>query len=118
MARPEAAHESPRVMTLPLAILAFFAIALGVIGTPAWPWFHAFLENRAATLICTAPQSPACLLMAASSLVVFLGLGLGWWLYGNKTPKPEAPDALEKAAPWLWSRCEIASTSMNSTASP
>ena len=46
----ETAHESPKVMTLPLAILAFFAIALGVIGTPAWPWFHAFLEGRAASL--------------------------------------------------------------------
>src|ERR1700691_4282059 len=42
------AHESPQVMTLPLAILAFFAVALGLIGTPAWPWFHAFLEGRAA----------------------------------------------------------------------
>ncbi len=40
--------------------------------------------------------------MLTSSLVVFLGLGLGWWLYGNKSPKPEAPDALEKSAPWLW----------------
>ncbi|MFZ1015215.1 MAG: NADH-quinone oxidoreductase subunit L, partial [Terracidiphilus sp.] len=39
------AHESPAVMTMPLAILAFFAIFLGAIGTPAWPWFRAFLEN-------------------------------------------------------------------------
>jgi NADH-quinone oxidoreductase subunit L len=38
------AHESPKSMTVPLAILAFFAIALGAIGTPAWPWFRAFLE--------------------------------------------------------------------------
>jgi len=33
-------------MTMPLAILAFFAIALGAIGTPAWPWFRAFLGNQ------------------------------------------------------------------------
>ncbi|MGO8756634.1 MAG: NADH-quinone oxidoreductase subunit L [Terracidiphilus sp.] len=99
----EVAHESPRVMTLPLAILAFFAVALGAIGTPAWPWFHAFLENRAATFDLHGFAEPGLLaLMAASSLVVFLGLGLGWWLYGNKSPKPEEPDALEKAAPWLW----------------
>ncbi|MGA8740065.1 MAG: NADH-quinone oxidoreductase subunit L, partial [Terracidiphilus sp.] len=32
------AHESPRVMTMPLAILAFFAVTLAAIGTPAWPW--------------------------------------------------------------------------------
>ena len=40
--------------------------------------------------------------MLTSSLVVFLGLGLGWRLYGNKSPKPEEPDALEKSVPWLW----------------
>jgi NADH-quinone oxidoreductase subunit L len=97
------AHESPRVMTTPLAILAFFAMALGAIGTPAWPWFHAFLENRAATLDMHAFGELGFLaLLGTSSLVVFLGLGLGWWLYGNKSPKPEAPDALEQSAPWLW----------------
>jgi len=31
------AHESPKVMIVPLAILAFFAMALGLLGTPAWP---------------------------------------------------------------------------------
>ncbi len=97
------AHESPRVMTLPLAILAFFAMALGVIGTPAWPWFHAFLENRAAHFDLHGFAEPGLgLLMLTSSLVVFLGLSLGWALYGNKSPAPDAPDALEKAAPWLW----------------
>jgi len=29
-------------MTMPLAILAFFAMALGAIATPAWPWFKHF----------------------------------------------------------------------------
>jgi len=97
------AHESPRVMTLPLVILAFFAIALGVIGTPAWPWFHAFLEGRAVAFSYHGFAEPGLLaLMVTSSVVVFLGLGLGWWLYDNKSPKPEAQDALEKAAPWLW----------------
>ena len=45
------AHESPRVMTMPLAILAFFAMALGAIGTPAWPWFRAFPEGHAAVTL-------------------------------------------------------------------
>jgi NADH-quinone oxidoreductase subunit L len=97
------AHESPRVMTRPLAILAVFAILLGFIGTPAWPWFHAFLENRAVAFDLHAFSEPGLgLLMLTSSLVVFLGLGLGWRLYGNKSPKPEAPDVLEKSAPWFW----------------
>jgi NADH-quinone oxidoreductase subunit L len=97
------AHESPKVITLPLVILAFFAMALGLIGTPAWPWFHAFLEGRAAAFSFHSLIEPGfLLLMATSSLVVFLGLGLGWRLYGNKSPKPEEPDALEKSVPWLW----------------
>ena len=41
--------------------------------------------------------------MATSSVVVFLGLGLGWWLYGNETPKADEPDVIEKSVPWIWS---------------
>jgi len=99
----KSAHESPAVMTLPLAILAFFAIALGTIGTPAWPWFRAFLEGRAASFDLHGFAEPGLLaLMATSSLVVFLGLGLGWSFYGNKSSQPEAPDALEKSMPRVW----------------
>ena len=97
------AHESPSVMTVPLAILAFFAIALGVIGTPAWPWFRDFLEGRAAGFDWHGFAEPGLLaLMLTSSLIVFLGLGLGWWLYGNRSPQAETPDVVEKSAPWAW----------------
>jgi NADH-quinone oxidoreductase subunit L len=97
------AHESPRVMTVPLAILAFFAIALGAIGTPAWPWFRAFLDGRSMTFGWHGFAEPGlALLMLTSSLVVFLGIGLGVWLYGGKSPSPEEPDVLEKATPHLW----------------
>jgi proton-translocating NADH-quinone oxidoreductase chain L len=97
------AHESPSVMTIPLAVLAFFAMALGVIGTPAWPWFRAFLDGRTAGFDMHGFAEPGLFtLMATSSLVVFLGLGLGWWLYGNKSPAPEAPDALDASVPWIW----------------
>jgi len=97
------AHESPSVMTMPLAILAFFAIVLGAIGTPAWPWFRAFLEGRPAPFDMRGFAEPGLLaLMATSSAVVLLGLGLGWRLYGNHTPKAEEPDVLEKSMPWIW----------------
>jgi len=101
------AHESPKVMTVPLAILAFFAIALGALGTPAWPWFRSFLENKSAEFGFAGFNEPGLLaLMATSTVVVFLGLGLGWLLYGNKSPQAEQPDVLEKAAPlpWAWLR--------------
>jgi NADH-quinone oxidoreductase subunit L len=101
------AHESPKSMTVPLAILAFFAIALGAIGTPAWPWFRAFLEGRAVAFELSGFNEPGLYaLMATSSLVVFIGLGLGWLLYGNRSPQPDEPDVLERAAPlpWTWLR--------------
>ena len=104
------AHESPAVMTIPLAILAFFAIVLGFIGTPAWPWFHAFLEGHAAGFDIRALIEPQLLIVAATSIVVvFLGLGLGWRLYGGPAPKPEDPDVLEAAAPlpWRWLRDRV-----------
>ena len=33
-------------MTVPLGILAVCAVVLGFIGTPAWPWFQAFLTGE------------------------------------------------------------------------
>jgi NADH-quinone oxidoreductase subunit L len=97
------AHESPKVMTMPLAILAFFAIALGAIGTPAWPWFRAFLNNQAADIAPHAFAEPAWLMLLASScVIVAVGMGVAWWLYGNKSPAAEEPDVLEKAVPAIW----------------
>jgi NADH-quinone oxidoreductase subunit L len=97
------AHESPKMMTVPLAILAFFAVVLGAIGTPAWPWFRAFLEGRAASFGMQGFNEPGLmLLMGTSTAVVFLGLGLGWTIYGGKSPKAEDPDALERTMPLVW----------------
>jgi NADH-quinone oxidoreductase subunit L len=97
------AHESPRVMTMPLAILAFFAMALAAIGTPAWPWFRAFLNGNAAPFDWAGFREPGLgMLMLSSSVVVLFGIGLGWWIYGSKSPAAEEPDALEKAMPPVW----------------
>ena len=101
------AHESPKSMTVPLVILAFFAIALGAIGTPAWPWFRGFLEGRAVPFGWRGFLEPGLFsLMATSTLVVFFGIGLGWFLYGGNVPAPDQPDFLEDAAhlPWGWLR--------------
>src|SRR3569833_2249003 len=95
------AHESPRVMTPPLAILAFFAVVLGALGTPAWPWFKNFLEDHPAALVWRVEPGFGGLLLTSSD-IVFLGLGRGWWLYGNKSPRAEEADAMEKAVPPVW----------------
>jgi NADH-quinone oxidoreductase subunit L len=101
------AHESPAVMTVPLAILAFFAMVLGLIGTPAWPWFRGFIESRAVPFEWHGfAELGLMAVMVTSTVFVFLGLGLGWWLYAGQAPKPEQPDVLEKALPlpWAWLR--------------
>jgi len=85
-------HESPRAMTVPLIILAVCAIALGAVGTPAWPWFQSFLGDHHGEGF----TYEVIKLMVASTLVVFTGLGLGLWLYGHKQRvKAEEPDVLE-----------------------
>jgi len=97
------AHESPKVMTVPLVILAFFAMALGAIGTPAWPWFQSFLGNRATSFAWSSFSQPGLMtLMLSSSTVVIVGLLAAWWIYGNKSPRAEEPDVLERAIPPVW----------------
>jgi NADH-quinone oxidoreductase subunit L len=87
-------HESPAVMTCPLMVLAAFAILLGFIGTPAWPWFQSFLGQHHEE---AGFASDVISLMVFSSVIVLAGIGLGWWLYGRKPiENAEAPDVLEK----------------------
>ena len=98
---PAHPHESPAVMTIPLSILAVFATFLGFVGTPVWPWFQSFLGYQPLSFDFARFSEPGLLpLMASSSLLVFLGLILGWWFYGRK-PILHAtdPDALEGVMP-------------------
>ena len=88
-------------MIIPLLVLAAFSMLLGFIGTPAWPWFQGFLNGESATGHPGKLLEPQGLgLMALSSVVVFVGLGLGWWLYGRRPVRSaDQPDALERFQP-------------------
>jgi NADH-quinone oxidoreductase subunit L len=99
-----APHESPAVMTTPLVILALSAILLGVIGTPAWPWFDSFLKGETAAVhFAGFFEGGIFPVMALSSSIVFAGLGLGWWLYGRSPiVSAQASDALERLQPQLF----------------
>jgi NADH-quinone oxidoreductase subunit L len=103
-AHDHAPHESPAVMTVPLIILAVFAILLGVIGTPAWPWFEGYLTGEATHFeVSRLWESGTLSLMAASAVIVFTGLGLGWFLYGRRPRRTaEERDVLEVAQPALF----------------
>jgi NADH-quinone oxidoreductase subunit L len=89
-------HESPRVMTIPLAILAVFAMGLGFIGTPAWPWFQSFIESHPRSLDFKELANPEIVsTLLLSTVIVFAGIFFGWWLYGRKAIGPaEETDAL------------------------
>ena len=73
-------HESPKVMVLPLIILAVFTLLLSVVGTPFWPVFHEYLTGHHGEV----STSGVITVMLISTIVVVVGLGLGWWVYGRR----------------------------------
>lgn len=95
-------HESPRVMTVPLIILAAFAILLGLIGTPAWPWFHTYLNGHAAEFDFSK-LTESLGLMVLSATVVGAAIGLSWYIYARAADQFSADvDPLEKSQPALF----------------
>ena len=73
-------HESPRVMTFPLIILAICTVLLSVVLTPAWPWLDRFLVGERATVEMHSLFQPLILL---SLLLVGIGVGAGVLIYGR-----------------------------------
>jgi len=91
-------HESPPVMTAPLAVLAVGTILLSIIGTPAWPWFHNYLSGHAEEVRTLGGD--VFLVMLLSTALVAVGIGCAWWLYGRKpSVNADLPDALETLQP-------------------
>jgi NADH-quinone oxidoreductase subunit L len=90
-------HESPPVMTIPLIVLAVFAVLLSIVGTPFWPWFHAYITGHLSHLHFSGVQPDVLWTMLISSVVVALGIGSAWWLYTRQADS--ATDAMEKAQP-------------------
>jgi len=85
------AHETPWTMTLPLVVLAIFAIGYGWVGIPQDflglhlnpSWFHEFVGS---TLAVMPAESPFSWIVFGTSLVVALGgLFFGWLAYRNVT---------------------------------
>ena len=105
-------------MTLPLLILAVFALFAGFVGvptdfpilgpifSPAYnPFHHLIIEALPpssatavyATLPDYHPQAPPFNIVpvAVSFLVALGGLGLGWWMYWRRPLKAGQPDPME-----------------------
>jgi NADH-quinone oxidoreductase subunit L len=98
------AHESPAVMTIPLAILAVFAVLAGFLGTPAWPWFHAYLSGESTSFTLAALfDRPQLLLILLSTLIVGAAFALGWRVYARVAAQAQREeDPLEKFQPGLF----------------
>jgi NADH-quinone oxidoreductase subunit L len=88
-------HESPRVMTVPLIVLAVCSILLAIFLTPAWPWLHAYLSGEPVRLDRGALIQQMLLL---SLVLVAAGIGLGWLMYRNAGES----DPLARAQPGLF----------------
>jgi NADH-quinone oxidoreductase subunit L len=96
------AHESPRVMTMPLMILAFLAIIGGYIGLPqalgGGNWFERFLDPVFSTGrhaitngAANAPHSTELLLMLFSVVAAAIGIFVAYSFY---VVNPERPKRL------------------------
>ncbi|MDQ7826324.1 MAG: NADH-quinone oxidoreductase subunit L [Candidatus Eremiobacteraeota bacterium] len=78
-------HESSPFMTIPLVILAFFAIFLGFIGVPGHSAFAPFIEGKALEGHEAFFLGPLLL----SMLMAGLGILTAWLLYGKEPEKSE-----------------------------
>src|SRR6267154_827444 len=102
-ASAEHAHESPRVMTMPLIVLALGAISLSVVLTPAWPWLHEYLTGEAVHFEIGRLIQP---MLFVSLVLVSAGIGVGLWMYRKAGmqdgDRPAQIDPLEYAQPALF----------------
>jgi NADH-quinone oxidoreductase subunit L len=97
------AHESPRVMTMPLVALAICTILFSVLLTPAWPWLHEYLTDESADFEFARLIQPALFL---SLVLVGVGFALGICMYRKAgmqdRERPAETDPLEFAQPELF----------------
>jgi NADH-quinone oxidoreductase subunit L len=97
------AHESPRVMTMPLTVLALGAILLSVVLTPAWPWLHGYLTGEPVHFEIGRLIQP---MLFVSLALVSAGVVVGFWIYRKAGmqdgDRPAEIDPLEYAQPALF----------------
>jgi proton-translocating NADH-quinone oxidoreductase chain L len=99
----EHAHESPRVMTMPLIVLAIGTVFLSFVLTSAWPWLHGYLMGEPVHFHVAHLIQP---MLFISLLLVGGGIALGIWFYrkagAQDRDRPAEIDPLEYAQPALF----------------
>lgn len=92
-------HESPPVMLIPLYVLATGAVLLGLIGTPAWPWFEEWMKGEGAHFSTGALDWK---LIGLSLAIVTVGVTASWLVYRNPSGDSRAPDPMEVKLGGAW----------------
>src|SRR6266516_2729935 len=97
------AHESTRIMTMPLIVLALCAIFFSVLLTPAWPWLHGYLLGEPVHFEIAGLVQP---MLFVSLALVSAGVVVGVCVYRNAgvsdRDRPAEMDPLEYAQPALF----------------
>jgi NADH-quinone oxidoreductase subunit L len=88
-------HESPWTMTLPLIILAIFAVLAGFVNTPFYHGLSSFLLPGEAGAF-----DPTVMIIAI--IVALAGIGFGWALYRNAFATAADLDPLERMMPGVF----------------
>jgi NADH-quinone oxidoreductase subunit L len=83
-------HESPKVMTVPLVVLAALSVFGGVmlIGN----WIVDFLEPVTGTVPDESPPIPALAISAIVVVIVAVGVAVAWYFVGRREVPREAPE--------------------------
>ena len=87
-------HESPKVMTIPMIILAVLSAVAGLIGLPAGlSWLERFLEPSLVTEGVTRSASESgsleWVLMVVATLIALSGIALAYYLYVSRPALPK-----------------------------
>jgi NADH-quinone oxidoreductase subunit L len=90
----EKAEESPRVVTVPLMILAGLSVLGGLLNFPGLLTLEHWLNHTFGELEAVGFLWPVA---GISLAVALLGLWLAWTIYRNKPTSQKEPDVLQKA---------------------
>ncbi len=102
-------HESPKVMTVPLIVLAALSVFGGVmlIGD----WIVDFLEPVTGTVPDESPPIPALAISAIVLVIVAVGVAAAWYYVGQRDVPREAPQGV--AWPVRAARAELYGNEIN-----
>ena len=102
-------HESPKVMTVPLIVLAALSVFGGVmlIGD----WIVDFLEPVTGTVPDESPPIPALAISAIVLVIVAAGVAAAWYYVGQRDVPREAPE--DVAWPVRAARAELYGNEIN-----